>query len=63
MSLIQIKGRGMPLGALARDAGLKKLIAEVLPQNTAMPKLFRKFGFRIGPQRVLEIVHLTLKLV
>jgi RimJ/RimL family protein N-acetyltransferase len=51
------------LAALARDAGLKELIAEVLPENTAMLKVFRKFGFLPGPQRAHEVVHLTLKLV
>ena len=34
------------LAHLARDAGLKELIAEVLPENTAMLKVFSKFGFR-----------------
>jgi RimJ/RimL family protein N-acetyltransferase len=34
------------LAALARDAGLKELIAEVLPENSAMLKLFKKFGFK-----------------
>jgi RimJ/RimL family protein N-acetyltransferase len=51
------------LAALARDAGLKELIAEVLPENTAMLKVFRKFGFLPGPQRAHEVVHLTLELV
>ncbi len=51
------------LAALAREAGLKELIAEVLPENTAMLKVFRKFGFLPGPQRAAEAVHLTLKLV
>jgi RimJ/RimL family protein N-acetyltransferase len=51
------------LAALARDAGLKELIAEVLPENTAMLKVFRKFGFLPGPQRAHEVVHLRLKLV
>jgi RimJ/RimL family protein N-acetyltransferase len=50
------------LGALARDSGLKKLIAEVLPENTAMLKVFRKFGFLLGPQRASQVAHLTLKL-
>jgi RimJ/RimL family protein N-acetyltransferase len=50
------------LGALARDAGLKELIAEVLPENTAMLKVFSKSGFLPGPQRSSEVAHLTLKL-
>jgi RimJ/RimL family protein N-acetyltransferase len=51
------------LAALARDAGLNELIAEVLPENTAMLKVFRKFGFSPGPRRAMEAQHLTLKLV
>ena len=35
------------LAALARKAGLKELIAEVLPENTAMRKVFGKFGFQV----------------
>ena len=34
------------LARLAREAGLKELIAEVLPENTATLKVFSKFGFR-----------------
>ncbi len=30
---------------IASDAGLKELTAEVLPENAAMIKVFRKFGF------------------
>ncbi len=41
------------LSHLARDAGLKGLIAEVLPENTAMLKVFSKFGFRPGPNESL----------
>jgi RimJ/RimL family protein N-acetyltransferase len=51
------------LAALARDAGLKELIAEVLPENTAMLKLLRRFGFLSGSQRAHQVAHLTLKLV
>jgi RimJ/RimL family protein N-acetyltransferase len=50
------------LAVLARDAGLKELIAEVLPQNTAMLKVFRKFGFRPGSKREPQVVHLALQL-
>jgi RimJ/RimL family protein N-acetyltransferase len=63
----QAKGLGTilmwHLAALAREAGLRELIAEVLPENTAMLKVFRKFGFLPGPQRAPQVVHLTLKLV
>ena len=40
------------LAVLARDAGLKELIAEVLPENRAMLKLFRKFGFKTALERL-----------
>ena len=50
------------LAALARDAGLKELVAEVLPENTAMLKLFKKFGFRPGSKGSPQVVHLTLQL-
>jgi RimJ/RimL family protein N-acetyltransferase len=51
------------LANLARSASLKELIAEVLPENTAMLKVFRKFGFLPGSQRDPQVVHLALKLV
>jgi RimJ/RimL family protein N-acetyltransferase len=47
------------LSYLARDAGLKGLIAEVLPENTAMLKVFSKFGFRPGPNREPGVIHLA----
>ena len=50
------------LALIARAAGLKELIAEVLPENAAMRKVFRKFGFqhRRGPDP--QVVHLMLNL-
>jgi len=51
------------LATLARSASLKELIAEVLPENTAMLKVFRKFGFLPGSQRDPQVVRLALKLV
>jgi RimJ/RimL family protein N-acetyltransferase len=50
------------LAVLARDAGLRELVAEVLPENTAMLKLFRKFGFRADAKGSPQVVHLTLQL-
>src|SRR5258708_6694317 len=50
------------LAILAHDAGLKELIAEVLPENTAMLKVFRKFGFRPSPKREPQVIHLTMQL-
>jgi len=34
------------LTALGREAGLKELIAEVLPENTAMRRVFERLGFK-----------------
>ena len=50
------------LAVIARKAGLKELIAEVLPENAAMRKVFGKFGFqaRRGPDP--QVVHLVLAL-
>jgi ribosomal protein S18 acetylase RimI-like enzyme len=50
------------LAVLARDGGLKELVAEVLPENTAMLKLFKKFGFRTDSKKSLQVAHLTLQL-
>jgi RimJ/RimL family protein N-acetyltransferase len=50
------------LAILARDAGLKELIAEVLPENTAMLKVFKKFGFRPGSKREPQVIHLVKQL-
>ena len=50
------------LAVLARDAGLQELVAEVLPENTAMRKLFEKFGFRPNSKGSSQVIHLTLQL-
>jgi ribosomal protein S18 acetylase RimI-like enzyme len=47
---------------IASDAGLQELTAEVLPENTAMLKVFRKFGFKPVSRRDPQTVHLALKL-
>ena len=50
------------LAILARDAGLKELIAEVLPENSAMLKLFKKFGFKTVSESSSQVIHLALRL-
>jgi GNAT superfamily N-acetyltransferase len=50
------------LAEIARDAGLKELIAEVLPENGAMRKVFSKFGFRSTPGQDHQVVRLVKKL-
>jgi RimJ/RimL family protein N-acetyltransferase len=47
---------------IASDFGLKELTAEVLPENTAMLKVFGKFGFKPVTRRDPRTVHLVLKL-
>jgi ribosomal protein S18 acetylase RimI-like enzyme len=48
--------------AIARVKGLRVLTAEVLPENAAMLRLFKDFGFRTVPQRDFSAVHLALEL-
>ncbi|WP_454624864.1 N-acetyltransferase family protein [Bradyrhizobium cenepequi] len=47
---------------IAGNAGLQELIAEVLPENKAMLKVFAKFGFKPASRRDPQTVHLVLKL-
>ena len=50
------------LASLARDAGLKELIAEVLPDNTPMLKVFEKSGLKLTMTQEDGVVHVTLQL-
>jgi RimJ/RimL family protein N-acetyltransferase len=50
------------LAVIARDAGLKELVAEVLPDNTSMLKVFERSGFRLGTRREPQGAHITLHL-
>jgi RimJ/RimL family protein N-acetyltransferase len=50
------------LAAIARAAALRELIAEVLPENAAMRKVFSKFGFKSAAKREPGVVHLVLPL-
>lgn len=50
------------LAVLARKAGLKELVAEVLPENAAMRKVFGKFGFQARRGSDPQVVHLVLPL-
>lgn len=47
---------------IARDAGLKELIAEILPENLAMLKVFEKSGLGLDTKREARVVHVTLQL-
>jgi RimJ/RimL family protein N-acetyltransferase len=50
------------LAAIARGAALKELVAEVLPDNIPMLKVFEKSGLPISTKRESGIVHVTLRL-
>ena len=50
------------LTAIARGAGLKELIAEVLPDNVPMLKVFEKSGLPLSTKREPQVVHVALRL-
>lgn len=62
------QGRGIAsilmrhLIGIARDAALRELTAEVLPENAAMLSVFTKFGFRPAGRGDPQTLHLSLKL-
>jgi RimJ/RimL family protein N-acetyltransferase len=47
---------------LAHNAGLKELIAEVLPDNSVMLKLLKKFSFKTVSGGSPQVIHLALRL-
>jgi RimJ/RimL family protein N-acetyltransferase len=49
--------------SIARESGLKELVAEVLPDNTPMLKVFRSSGLPIDIQRQSGAVHVVLSLL
>jgi RimJ/RimL family protein N-acetyltransferase len=48
---------------IARDAGLKEFVAEVLPDNAAMLKVFEKSGLSLTRKREARVVHVVLQLL
>jgi GNAT superfamily N-acetyltransferase len=50
------------LAAIARSAGLKELVAEVLPENISMLKVFEKSGLKLSTKRGPGVMHVTLQL-
>jgi GNAT superfamily N-acetyltransferase len=51
------------LAAIARESRLKELIAEVLPDNVPMLKVFEKSGLRLSTTREAGVVHVALQLL
>ena len=64
----QYQGQGLGaalmhhLAAVAREAGLEELIAEVLPDNVPMLKVFEKSGLPLSIKREPQVVHVALRL-
>jgi RimJ/RimL family protein N-acetyltransferase len=62
----QYQGQGLGtlllrhLVAIARAAGLQKLTAEVLANNTAMTKVFERSGLRLIKRRESDVMHVVL---
>jgi RimJ/RimL family protein N-acetyltransferase len=50
------------LVAIAREAGLEELVAEVLPDNLPMRKVFEKSGLRCNMKRDGPVIHVALPL-
>jgi GNAT superfamily N-acetyltransferase len=50
------------LVAIARDEGLTELIADVLPENAAILRLFGRFGFHRVANNDHQVRHLVLRL-
>jgi RimJ/RimL family protein N-acetyltransferase len=50
------------LAKIARKAGLREFVAEVLSDNVAMLKVFERSGFRVGTSGSRGVVHVTLSL-
>ena len=51
------------LTALARAAGVREFIAEVLPDNTGMLRVFERSGLKLERKRENGVVHITLHVI
>jgi RimJ/RimL family protein N-acetyltransferase len=64
----QFQGQGIGsallrhLSSLARKAGLQEFVAEVLPENAAMLKVFEKSGLEVATKRDSQTIHVVLGL-
>jgi RimJ/RimL family protein N-acetyltransferase len=50
------------LAGIGRDAGLREFVAEVLPENGAMLKVFQRSGLAMRTRREEGVVHVALAL-
>jgi hypothetical protein len=51
------------LVTIARAAGLKKFVAEVLAENMPMLRVFEKSGCRLSTHHEAGVVHVSLQLL
>ena len=51
------------LARIARDAGLRELVAEVLPENAPMMKVFERSGLKLATKAEPGALHVSLQLV
>jgi ribosomal protein S18 acetylase RimI-like enzyme len=64
----QYQGKGIGsalmrhLATIAGAAGLRELVADVLPGNSRMLKVFGKSGLGVESKRESGVMHLTLRL-
>jgi RimJ/RimL family protein N-acetyltransferase len=49
------------LVAIARDAGLIELVADVLPGNIPMLKVFEKSGVHVSTKREPDVIHVVME--
>ena len=50
------------LAGIARGVGIRELIADVLPENAAMLKVFAKSGLPLTTNCESNVVHVALRL-
>jgi RimJ/RimL family protein N-acetyltransferase len=50
------------LARIATQGGINEFVAEVLPENRSMLKVFEKSGFVMGTKRDGQVVHVTLRM-
>lgn len=50
------------LAEIAREAGLRELVADVLIENGAMLKVFERSGFPVTTRRESDVVHVSIRL-
>jgi len=68
MVVDEFQGRGIAsmmlrhLAELARAAGLRALIAEVMPDNRALLRVLERSGLPLHLERDSDLVHVTLEL-